>query len=207
MENQVAVPAQDNWEPWSPHELASRLSSVSKPWCVVGGWALDLWHGNKTREHDDLEFTILRKDFDTFRQSLGGDMALYTVYDGVLEHLTASQQPKPEIDQVWCFDRSAECWRVDMMIESGTDALWVYKRDNQITRPRVEMVLFTTEGIPYLNPSAVLLFKAKYCREKDEADFAKAVSELSASERLWLRNCLVSQHPEHVWIDRLSPRQ
>ena len=151
MNNQSLVPDQHIWEPWSPAELFRRLSNVSQPWCVVGGWALDLWHGNKTREHEDLEFTVLREDLGIFRRELN-DMEFYTVNDGVLERLAADREPATEIFQIWCFDRAALRWRVDMMIEPGTDDSWVYKRNPQITRPRIEMVALNTDGIPYLNP-------------------------------------------------------
>lgn len=202
MNFQKVIPDQNNWKPWDPDTLFHRLRYVSKPWCVVGGWALDLWHETKTREHEDLEFTILRQDLNIFRHALK-DMEFYTVSDGLLERLTIDREPNKDITQIWCFDRPADCWRVDMMIESGTEKNWVYKREQQIIRPRSEMVALTASGIPYLTPSAVLLFKAKYCRAKDEDDFAKAAPGLLPSERLWLRECLARLHPGHAWAGML----
>jgi hypothetical protein len=90
-----------------------------------------------------------------------------------------------------------------MMIEPGTAQDWVYKRDARITRPRAEMVAVTAGGLPYLQPAAILLFKAKHSRAKDEQDFANALLLLPEPERLWLRDCLVMLHPGHPWIDRL----
>ncbi|WP_425358733.1 nucleotidyltransferase domain-containing protein [Aminobacter aminovorans] len=52
--NQPDTPDHDAWCAWHPTELARHLTGVSLPWCVVGGWALDLWHGHQTREHEDL---------------------------------------------------------------------------------------------------------------------------------------------------------
>nr|WP_262532105.1 amino acid transporter [Agrobacterium tumefaciens] len=202
MSDHPLVPDQNAWNPWSPAELSQRLDGVSRPWCVVGGWALDLWHGSKTREHDDLEFTVLREDLGIFRRKLG-HMEFYTVNDGIIEPLPADQHPAPEIFQIWCFDRPAGCWRADMMIEPGTNDTWVYKRNPEITRPRIEMVSLTADGIPYLNASAVLLFKAKHRRAKDEDDFAKAQPKLPLSESLWLRDCLERLHPGHDWVPAL----
>lgn len=202
MSDHPLVPDQNAWNPWSPAELSQRLDGVSRPWCVVGGWALDLWHGSKTREHDDLEFTVLREDLSIFCRKLG-DMEFYTVNDGIIEPLPADQHPAPEIFQIWCFDRPAGCWRADMMIEPGTNDTWVYKRNPEMTRPRIEMVSLTADGIPYLNASAVLLFKAKHRRPKDEDDFARAQPKLPLSERLWLRDCLDRLHPGHDWVRAL----
>nr|WP_298095689.1 amino acid transporter [uncultured Shinella sp.] len=189
----------DAWCAWHPQELARRLSGIERPWCVVGGWALDLWHGVETRVHDDLEFTILRADFDHFRAALPG-MRFHAVGDGQVEALGEREIPPGEIAQVWCEDIAARCWRVDMMLEDGTPKTWVYKRDPAVRRPRGEMVRMTAEGIPYLVPEAILLFKAKYRRDKDEADFTQALPKLDARQRHWLKARIAETHPGHGWL-------
>ncbi|OWV83570.1 amino acid transporter [Rhizobium sp. R72] len=194
------------WSAWHPAELASRLSGISRPWCIVGGWALDLWHGRQTREHEDLEFTVLRQDFGVFRDALKG-MEFHTAGDGVVEHLPVNQEPPATISQIWCLDVEVRRWRVDMMIEPGTRETWIYRRDPAISRPRVEMVGTTAEGFPYLKPAIVLLFKAKYQRAKDEIDFERALPKLPASERLWLKTSLAASHPGHEWLKRLQESQ
>ena len=199
---ECGVPPDDNWAPWHPSEVARRLSAISRPWCVVGGWALDLWHGRQTRDHDDLEITILREDFSLFRQALA-DMTFYTVDDGRFERLPQDEEPPPHIAQIWCFDASAGRWRVDLMIEPGERDLWVCKRCPAIRRPRAEMVAVTPDRIPYLRPAAVLLFKAKHRRDKDQADFVRALPHLPQAERLWLRDCLDRLHPGHAWAQAL----
>lgn len=99
MNNHLIVPGKDAWTPRSPAELSQRLAGVSRPWCVVGGWDLDLWQGSKTREHHDLEFTVLREDLSIFRQKLN-DMEFYTVNNGVLELLPVDHEPAAEISQI-----------------------------------------------------------------------------------------------------------
>ncbi|MBN9253484.1 MULTISPECIES: amino acid transporter [unclassified Mesorhizobium] len=200
--NPPATIDESAWRAWRPGELALRLREISRPWCVVGGWALDLWHGGQTREHEDLEFTILRGDFATFRHALE-DMRLHTVHAGVIEPLPERQAPPATVSQIWCEDVRERCWRVDMMIEPGTPDLWICKRNPTISRPRAEIIGFSREGVPYLKPAAVLLFKAKYVRDKDEADFARALPRLEASERAWLKDCLAILHPGHGWVERL----
>ncbi|KVN64777.1 nucleotidyltransferase domain-containing protein [Burkholderia stagnalis] len=202
MNTQTAIPDQEAWNAWQPAELARRLSDIRLPWCVVGGWALDLWHGAQTREHGDLEFTILREDFGIFRQAFG-NLAFYTAHAGVVEKLPATRDAPSEIMQFWGFDRAAESWRIDMMIEPGTHALWAYKRDPSFKRPRADMVMRTADGIPYLNPSAVLLFKARDRRPKDHQDFERALPKLPAIERAWLKDCLDALHPGNEWARAL----
>lgn len=197
-----AIPDDDAWSAWHPADLARRLHGLERPWCVVGGWALDLWHGRQTREHEDLEFTVLRDDVPAFRAALAG-LELFTVHDGSVEPLAADRDPPAHVFQIWALDATARRWRFDLMIEPGTPSDWVYKRDARITRPRAEMVATTADGLPYLNPAAVLLFKAKHLRDKDRLDFETALPRLATVERAWLRDCLARLHPGHPWIDRL----
>ncbi|SMH57295.1 nucleotidyltransferase domain-containing protein [Mesorhizobium australicum] len=192
----------DAWNAWHPAELAGRLAGVERPWCVVGGWALDLWLGEQTREHEDIEFTVLREDLPLFRAALSG-MAFFTAHDGVVASLPADMEPAEDVFQIWCQEPTERCWRADMMIEPGTPATWVYKRDRTITRPRAEMVGVTGDGIPYLKPAGVLLFKAKHQRAKDEADFERALPKMAKEERLWLAQCLTRLHPRHDWLAAL----
>jgi hypothetical protein len=197
------VPDQEQWQAWTPDELARRLRSVDRPWCVVGGWALDLWLGRQTRAHSDLEFTVLRGDFACFRQALG-DLDFYAVKDGTFQFLSATCVPAADVFQIWAYDRTAPAWRVDVMIEPGTPQTWAYKRDPSITGPRAEMVLQSTGGIPYLRPAAVLLFKAKHTRPKDRSDFTTVWPDLSAPERAWLIRHLTLLHPEHDWLSSVQ---
>ena len=200
--NVQEIPDHDAWSAWYPLELASRLAGVSKPWCIVGGWAVDLWHGRQTRDHDDLEFTVLREDIGIFRNALKG-LDFYTAGNGVVEPLPHDAELPADITQIWCLDSIERRWRVDMMIEPGTPQTWICKRDPTIFGPRHEFVRSTTGGIPYLAPASVLLFKAKYQRAKDEIDFENVLPKLAVSERVWLKASLAVVHPGHDWISAL----
>lgn len=200
--NGQEIPDHDAWSAWHPLELASRLAAVSKPWCIVGGWALDLWHGRQMRDHDDLEFTVLREDVGIFRQALQG-LDFYTAGSGVVTLLPSDAELPADIVQIWCLGRIERRWRVDMMIEPGTPQTWICKRDPHIFGPRHEFVRSTPDGIPYLAPVAILLFKAKYRRVKDEADFGNALPKLTVSERAWLKASLEVVHTGHCWISAL----
>ncbi|KTS38873.1 amino acid transporter [Methylobacterium indicum] len=192
----------DAWDAWSPDELGRRLRGARRPWYVAGGWALDVWHGRATREHDDLEFVVLRDDADHFRAILH-DLEFFTVRDGILEHLPPSAHLPGDVWQVWGADMQRGRWRVDMMMEPGTPDRWIYKRDPTIEMARSAAVRVSKAGIPYLAPINVILFKAKYRREKDERDFEIARQEISAAEREQLIAWLDVLHPGHDWIETL----
>ncbi|HEY1966510.1 MAG TPA: hypothetical protein VGH89_01075 [Pseudonocardia sp.] len=69
--------------------------------------------------------------------------------------------------------------------------------------PYTELIRHTAEGLPYLAPGVVLLFKAKAARPEDEADFVAAAPRLSAGDRQWLRAGLAVTHPGHHWLSTL----
>lgn len=193
---------EDTWGPWSPHELALRLGRDSPRWYVVGGWALDLWHGHQTREHEDLEFAVLPDQVEHCRKLLS-DLEFFAAHDGTLTHHPAKAGLPAGLWQLWGADMTAGLWRVDMMIERGTPDFWVYKRDPSIRLPRSTAIRKNSAGISYLAPAIVLLFKAKHRREKDDQDFRTALPRLEGQEKADLLRWLEVQHPGHEWIARL----
>lgn len=190
----------DNWKPWTPLELVHRLGHIQEPWSVVGGWALDLWAGELTRPHNDIEIAILRPDFDVFRDALP-DMDIYCASSGEIWPLEGP--PPAGVSQFWCWDRTIRAFVLDIMIERGTPRTWVYKRDKWINRPRTKANGTGYKGLKYLSPACVLLFKAKALREKDQLDFDRFAPQLPQPERDWLKDALGHAHSNHPWIDAL----
>ena len=70
-------------------------------------------------------------------------------------------------------------------------------------RPRAEVVRMTAEGVPFLAAEVILLFKAKYRRDKDETDFANALPKLDRTQRQWLKARIAQAHPGHGWLQAL----
>jgi hypothetical protein len=79
--------------------------------------------------------------------------------------------------------------------------MWVCRRDPSLRRPVADAIEHTRDGIPYLAPEIVLLFKAKHVREKDQADLARALPLLEPERRRWLAAALRTVHPDHAWIE------
>jgi hypothetical protein len=52
-------------------------------------------------------------------------------------------------------------------------------------------------NIAYLKPQAVLLYKAKARRPKDDADFVATLPRLDREARTWLHDALERLHPAH----------
>jgi hypothetical protein len=193
------APGVEAWDAWRPEEVALRLADVAVPWHVVGGWALDLWHGRQTRPHGDLEIAVARADFSAVRERLAG-FDLYVADDGSVVPLADSPPPAPtERRQVWVCDATVPAWRLDVFAEPRDRDTWVFRRDPRIVEPYARMVATTDGGIPYLCPEGALVYKARDPRGKDDADFVAALPRLAPGARRWLARALDLAYPGHRW--------
>ena len=185
------------WSAWSPAEVADRLAAVNARWCVAGGWALDLFVGEKTREHEDLEVAVPADDFPAVRSALAG-FDLYVVGSG--HRWPLDSMAFSVFHQTWVWEPAARAYRLDVFREPHDGDAWIARRDESIRMPYRELIEHTSDGIPYARPEVVLLFKAKHAREKDDGDLAAALPHLDARRRRWLADALALVHPGHRWI-------
>lgn len=189
----------DRWDAWDPTDVARRLATVDAPWCVAAGWALDLFVGEVTREHDDVEIAVPAGRFDEVVAALPG-YVWDVVGDGRI-------WPHPEQVhshfQTWLREPATGTYRLDVFREPHIGDRWLCRRDQSISMPYDDLIRRTADGIPYVVPEVALLFKAKHLRGKDETDFARVLPELDDARRSRLRAWLATVHPGHRWIDAL----
>ena len=191
----------DSWEAWSPAEAAQRLGGLSAPWYVAAGWALDLFLGRQTREHDDLEIGVPADRFAEVPEALA-DLEFVVIGDGKPWPMTRSTLSTHH--QTWVRERDGGPWRVDVMREPWDGDTWIFRRDPRIRLSTAGLVARTPDGIPYAQPEVVLLFKAKATRPKDDLDFETVLPHLDVDRRTWLRDALELVHPGHRWLGALA---
>src|SRR2546425_12898969 len=64
---------QTDLRPWRavvPDSCADWFSSLKVPWWVAGGWALDLYTGEQSRAHEDLDVGVLRANISSVLDAL-----------------------------------------------------------------------------------------------------------------------------------------
>jgi hypothetical protein len=171
------------------------------PWYVAAGWSLDLFRGEQTREHEDLEICIPADAFPAIREALS-ELELWVIGDGRAHGV--SPETLAAHHQTWAREPETGIWRLDVMRERWDGDTWICRRDSRIRLPRARLIEHTADGIPYANPEIALLFKAKAVREKDEEDFASLLPLLDRSRRRWLANALALVHPGHPWLAALA---
>lgn len=190
------------WRPFRPAEAARRLDAVEAPWAVAAGWAIDLFVGRERREHEDLEVAIPAGAFQAVAERLGDLDFWVPAGGGTLVPLAAADLD--ESHQTWALDAAANEWRIDVFREPSEDGEWVCRRDGRIRLPYDELIEHSAEGIPYVRPEVVLLFKAKQARPKDESDLAAVLPLLDPGRRRLLADWLELVHPEHFWLSDLA---
>jgi hypothetical protein len=188
------------WQAWTPTEAAERLSSAAPCWYIAAGWALDLFVGGLEREHGDLEIGVPRARFVEIMNAFPG-FEWDVVGDG---HAWPFPEEADNQHQTWLREPTTGHYRLDVFREPHRGDRWVCRRDISITMPHNELILHTADGIPYLIPEVVLLFKAKAQRAKDETDFHQTLPMMNHSQRSRLSQWLSQVHPGHPWLKPLS---
>ena len=90
-------------------------------------------------------------------------------------------------------------------LEPCSGAEWTYRRDLRVHRPLAD-VINHRGGVPCVNPSVQLLWKARDHAPKDEIDLANVLPLLAAGERAWLAAAIEIAHPESPWLERIAER-
>lgn len=184
------------WEPWSPRTLADRMRGLEVPWCVAAGWALDLFRGAQSRPHGDIEMAVPAAGFPAVAARLD-DCRFWVPTDGRL--VPPSGTALAEQFQTWAWERAAGRWRVDVFREPHDGDTWICRRDDRIRVRYADIIERDRDGIPFLAPEFVLLFKAKRHRDKDEADLASTLPLLDDARLRRLDGLLAVAHPDHPW--------
>ncbi len=111
--------------------------------------------------------------------------------------------------QTWLRDPATGNYLLDVFREPHDGDTWICRRDERIRLPYSDVIHHTRDGIPYLVPELVLLFKAKHLRGKDQTDFDATVPHLTPDQRETLTELLTRVHPGHPWLAALQagPRQ
>ncbi|MFJ8250130.1 nucleotidyltransferase domain-containing protein [Streptomyces sp. NPDC094466] len=186
---------------WTPVEVAQRLAGVSVPWCVAAGWALDLFRGGQTRVHGDIEIAIPEAGFPEVRRRFPGYVFDAAGSGRIWED--ARPETLAAVHQTWLRDPATGNYLLDVFREPHDGDTWICRRDARIRLPYSEIVHHTEDGIPYLAPELVLLFKAKHARPKDRRDFDATVPHLTRAQRTTLAELLARVHPGHAWLTDL----
>lgn len=187
--------------------VAAELKDYACFWAISSGWAVDLYLGRVTRVHRDVDVAVSRDDQLALHQHLSNrGWKLLTPFESKLEPWPAHMRLELPRHQVLALRAGA---LIDCLLSDLTNGLWHYRRDPAVVRQLDRAVLSTAQGIPFLAPELVLLFKSKNTshkkeRSQDQLDFEAMSAHLEPERRAWLRGALLATDPEHPWIEQLT---
>jgi GrpB-like predicted nucleotidyltransferase (UPF0157 family) len=188
------------------HFVAEELRDFLSPWHISGGWALDMLLGRVTRVHHDVDVELSRSDQLILQKYLmERGWKLLTPFEGRLQPWPMHMRLEMPRHQVHAH-RSAAF--IDFLLTDRQGGIWRYRREPAIIREIGRIELRSDDGIPFLAPELVLLFKSKTTsgkvRSKDWVDFEGAYTMLEPERKAWLRWALIATDPSHPWIERLK---
>ena len=183
-------------------DAARLMDGFPGTWFVSGGWAIDLFLGVVTREHEDIEIGIYRPDQCLLRQHFRG-FQFEKVFPSAQGGQWVSWQDQEvlhlPVHQIRVTRAAKESLALEFLLNECDGGNWVSRRHPGLVRPLGQVFLQSSLGIPILAPEIQLLFKAKQTRPKDQADFVAACHRLSPGRRKWLGAVMLQFYPAHPW--------
>jgi hypothetical protein len=113
-----------NWQPLTLVQTAALLVGFDGRWWIAGGWATDLFLGRQTREHADVEISVLRADQSRLREHLVG-WDIHIAHDG---RGTAHRWSRRDINSGRGLRRNLpgrlrSCWRTMRLTDGSTGGI------------------------------------------------------------------------------------
>ncbi len=176
----------------------------SHPWCVCGGWAIDLFINRLSRPHKDVDFAIWRRDQLALCAYLTGrGWTLKKAINGQRLPWTEGEFIELPVHTIHCRNPNAQPDFIEILFNEMNGHYFLFRRNQSIKQPLADAMVQLESGIRILAPEIVLLYKAKNFSDKERSDFEIALPFLDFERRAWLREALLTIHPGHEWLSQL----
>ena len=182
------------------------MNDFNYKWFIAGGWAIDLFINEKTREHNDIEIGIFRDDQDKLYQYFKKwDLKKVVKHQNgyLTEPLGESEYLQMPVHEIHGYNNDSDINEIEILLNEKEGNNWIYRREQRIKREIDKVILLSSFGIPILCPEIVILYKSAHNREKDNKDFENVLNKFSENQREWLKNALMISAPEHEWINEI----
>lgn len=188
------------------YRVVEELRTLPAPWYISSGWALDLFLGHPSRCHHDVDVVVPRADQLRLQEHMTDrGWQFVTPLEGRLE-------PWPRHMRLELPRHQAHAHRagafIDFLFTEMAGGVWRYRREPSIIQTVERISLETADGLAFLAPEIVLLFKSKNTgsqdRSKDQLDFERVYPQLDLTQRAWLRWALLVTAPQHPWLALLT---
>ena len=184
-----------------PETVAAVMNTVGVWWAVAGGWAIDLWLGEQTRPHHDIEAVVGSADQPTVHAAFQTDWQLYCIDPPGSGWRRWNGDP---IDRpAFQLQARSTTMEFDLFVEAIDGSTWTFRRDDRIRLPVEQLATVSRSGVPIVRPEVQLLYMARSAEPKHVHDFDLVQPTLDADARSWLADALRTTIPSHPWLERL----
>ena len=209
----TSVPESNFIVPEHVAHIVDAMNGFPAPWALGGGWAVDAWIGEVTREHGDVDVIVFADDHEAVFEQFRGWQVVHHVDDRnelwqgqridppPLDHIHGRLErgePFPEREALW----ATEGWHLDVQFNRRRDGQWVLSTEPLVTLPVDQCTRPSVLRAPTIVPEVLLFYKAIDMRRRDRQDFKRLLPLLGSSERAWLRDALI--RVGHPWLAELS---
>jgi len=188
-----------------PLQLMEIMSGYNKLWAVTGGWGIDLFLNRVTREHNDIEIAIYRKEQLILQRYLHlWDLKKCIPHsDEIPEKWKAGEYLELPVHEILAQKEDEELSKFEILFNENDKSNWLYRRNPEINLKKHDVIRKSVSGIPILNPVIVLLYKSKNPEEKDNMDFKHCCLRLNPKDKHWLKASIKFLYPAHPWLKNL----
>ena len=195
-------------------QIVDAMAGFPAPWALGGGWAVDAWVGEVTREHGDVDIIVFGDDHRAlFEQLHGWQLAHHQnlpddgneLWQGQRIHppnhlhgRLARGEAIPEKDALW----ATEGWHLDVQFNQRRGDEWVLSSEPLVTLPVDQCTRASALQAPTVVPQILLFYKALDLRRRDKLDFAALLPHLTPEQREWLRSAIALVG--HPWLAQLE---
>ena len=183
----------------TPLSVAEIMNPVGVWWAVAGGWAIDLWLGEQTRDHHDIEVVVRRSDQAAVHAALEHRLELYCIDPPRTGWRPWTGGPiEPPAFQVQARSPTTE---FDLFAETADQTMWHFRRDERITRPVTDVTMYSASGIPVVDRrSSSSTWRRVWRPRTSMTSKWQAFPGWTTTAASWLADALTITLPDHRWI-------
>lgn len=191
------------------------MAGYPAAWALCGGWAVDAWLGEPSRDHADTDVVVFVGDEAALLDHLHGwqlvahdatsEDEIAAQWNGRRLELPAHIHGRSPDDYAPLPDRAVltveEGFTLDIQFNERDAADWVLRHDPRIALPLNRCIEPSRWGVPTVSAEVVLFYKAAELRRRDRRDFQALLPLLTREQRAWLRDAIA--RVGHPWLAEL----
>ena len=210
------------------NDLDNFLNLLDAKWFVSGGWAIDIHLNRITRERCDLDISVPSSDrlkcIEFFLDK--GWRIEGKLHDG-FKSLQKISDYTDDIHYFWSFPEGvnfvseyvdargnrrigynrnfqSKLDYIEVFFDSIEYGHFIFRRDPRVKRHE-DWAILERDGLRYLAPELILLYKSNSLSEKNILDFHVTVDTLNDDSLTWLQQALSFVYGNsHQWLELLE---